>query len=63
MTTLRKYETEVTFEMRRTGVCGAETDEDAEAFAVQAFRDDFAEQYDTAPPSASELDVIVVEVA
>jgi len=61
MSALRKYEVEVTFEMRRTFAIGAEDEDAAESFAVQQFRADFADAFDAAP-SASDLDVYVQEV-
>jgi len=61
MSTLRHYEVEVIFEVRRTfGFC-VEGESDAKTLAVAEFRDWFMESYDDRAPSASELDVFVEE--
>lgn len=61
MSTCRKYEVEVIFEVRQTLGFFVESEADAKALAVAEFRDWFVESYDAAP-SASELDVFVEEV-
>lgn len=61
MSSLRRYEVEVVFEVRQTLGFYVESETDAKILAVAEFRDWFAESYDAAP-SASELDVFVEEV-
>jgi len=62
MSLLRKYEVEVTFEMRRSVTVGAETEEDAARLGVESFRDEFADTFEASAPSSSELDVLVLEL-
>ena len=58
-----RYEAEVTWELRRNFQFRAETDSEARELAIRAFREAVADEYGDTPPSASELDVLVIEVA
>ena len=60
MSSLRRYEVEVVFEIHRTLVFYGESEREAEALAVAEFREWFMETYDDAAPSGSELDVFAL---